>query len=89
MRQDEVALLLVESGDAAAGGQRAQQLLAHLGAPAAGLLGVLTSSTEAEAGEAPAEGADDVNPPTEGSPESVEASGKGESSEEPAEGEKA
>ena len=47
------------------------------------------AATEAEAGEAPAEGADDVNPPTDGSPESVEASGDGESSEEPAEGAKA
>jgi small subunit ribosomal protein S16 len=41
---------------------------------------------EAEAGEAPVEGADDVNPPTEGSPESAEASAEGESTEEPAEG---
>jgi len=47
------------------------------------------ASAEAEAGEAPAEGADDVNPPTEDSPEAEEASAEGESSEEPAEGEKA
>ena len=39
--------------------------------------------------EAPAEGADEVAPPTEGSPETAEATAEGESSEEPAEGEKA
>jgi small subunit ribosomal protein S16 len=39
-----------------------------------------------ESTEAPAEGADDVNPPTEGSPESAEAAAEGQSSEEPAEG---
>ena len=41
---------------------------------------------EAEAGDAPVEGADDVNPPTDGSPQSVEAAADGESAEEPAEG---
>ena len=39
------------------------------------------ASTEAEAGEAPAEGADDVNPPTEGSPESAEAAAEAEAGE--------
>jgi hypothetical protein len=34
----------------------------------------------------PAEGSDEVTPPTEGSPESVEASAEGQSTEEPAEG---
>jgi small subunit ribosomal protein S16 len=42
-----------------------------------------------ESAEAPAEGSDEVAPPTEGSPESAEAAAEGESTEEPAEGEKA
>src|SRR5438309_3844960 len=47
------------------------------------------AAEEADAGEsaeAPVEGADDVAPPTEGSPESAEAAAAGESTEEPAEG---
>jgi small subunit ribosomal protein S16 len=39
------------------------------------------AAAEAEAGEAPAEGADDVNPPTEGSPESAEAAAEAEAGE--------
>jgi len=46
-------------------------------------------AAEAEAGEAPAEGSDEVAPPTEDSPQAEEAAAEGESSEEPAEGEKA
>jgi small subunit ribosomal protein S16 len=42
-----------------------------------------------ESSEAPAEGADEVAPPTDGSPESAEASAEGESTDEAAEGEKA
>src|SRR3954453_17696241 len=47
------------------------------------------AAEEAAAGvstQAPAEGADDVTPPTEGSPEAAEASAEGQSAEEPAEG---
>src|SRR5689334_1133871 len=44
------------------------------------------AAAEAEAGEQPAEGADDVNPPSDGSPQAVEAVAEGESSEQPAEG---
>jgi small subunit ribosomal protein S16 len=44
------------------------------------------ASAGAEAGEAPVEGADNVTPPTEDSPQSVEAVAEGESTEEPAEG---
>jgi small subunit ribosomal protein S16 len=39
------------------------------------------AAAEAEAGEAPAEGADDVNPPTEGSPENAEAAAEAEAGE--------
>jgi small subunit ribosomal protein S16 len=44
------------------------------------------ASAGAEGGDAPAEGADDVTPPTEDSPQAVEATADGESAEEPAEG---
>ena len=44
------------------------------------------ASAEAEADEAPAEGGDDVNPPTEDSPQAEDASAEGKSAEEPAEG---
>lgn len=47
------------------------------------------ASAEAEVGEAPAEGSDDVTPPTEGSPQAAEATAEGESAEAPAEGEQA
>ena len=41
---------------------------------------------DAEPGPEPAEGGDDVTPPTDGSPEAATAEGEGQSSEEPAEG---